>query len=180
MRRRLASLLILCTTVALGFGLSWNAMGLHDALQWQAKEMVAKLEAIPLKPTDRLTWVKGRPDARLSYYLNHDVEPLFTSLELAPRREGRRYVQTDILVEGGERILERLENDKGEYFIIDVDYWALLQEHFKPDAREIFRVEGPDANDVDDDWVVITRTDHAAAMQKDRSAEPTTQPGTQP
>lgn len=154
--QRAASILTLFVTVGLGFAWLWNALGQSRALQWQALEMVERIQASGIDASAPIVWVLGRPDSRLPYYLGRDVAPLFSELELAPRRKTRREVSEELLREGAQRLIQRLESGTRTYFLIDAEHWDLLREHRDPPARELFRVLGEEPAETDDDWVLIT------------------------
>jgi len=155
-QQRVASLLMLFASSALSFAWAWNALGQSHALQRQPDAMVAELKARSIGDGDRITWVVGRPDARIMYYLGRQIEPLFDPLEVSARREGRRSVPLEMIIEGETRMKRRLGSATEEYFIVDADYWDRFRGSTGGVAREVFRVCGEDHLDTDDDWVVIT------------------------
>jgi len=155
-RQRALSLALLHVCAALAFVGMWDGIGQARALQWQAYAMVETLREKSIGPEDRITWVVGRPDARLVYYLGREIQPLFSPLDLAAQRTGRRAIPRELLMAGAERLERRLESNEEEYFIIDAEIWDKMRHSLAPRAREVFRVLGDEQFDDDDDWVVIT------------------------
>ncbi|NOS99499.1 MAG: phospholipid carrier-dependent glycosyltransferase [Phycisphaerales bacterium] len=155
-RRRAFSLATLCVSSGLAFGITWDAIGLSRALNGQVDTMADQLRAESIGAEDRLTWVVGRPDARLAYSLGREIQPLFSPLEVAPFREGRATIPESLVTAGADRLRRLLAAAQEEYFIIDADFWDRLRQNDGLPAREVLRVPGDEIDDTDDDWVVIT------------------------
>lgn len=154
-KQRMLSLAILHVCIAISFILTWDGLGQSRAVGAQPIAMVEQLRAHSIDAADRITWVMGRPDARLIYYAGREIPPLFTTMELAPRRDGRKMVPRELLMEGVDRLTQRLSSQQEEYFIIDAKYWDQLCLFTNPPAREVLRVAGDDPKG-GEDWVVIT------------------------
>lgn len=155
-RQRLLSLAILHLFVGLAFASMWDALGQANALEWKTLAIVNELKAKSIGADDRLTSVRGRPDASLVYYTGRQIQSLYSDFEIAQRRVGRRAIPRELLLEGVARLKERLASHEEEYFILDLESWNKLQETFGVSAREVVRVLGEEPQDEEDDWVLIT------------------------
>jgi hypothetical protein len=161
---RVFSFVVLALAVAMGFAASWVMLGQGHVGQGRALAMVNQLHARSIGIDDKITWAVGRPDARVMYYGGMKVHPLFSPLEMASRRDGRRHVEADLLAEGEDRLRRLLSRkDSGEYVIIDAKYWDLLRERGTVSADELFRVGEPNREPGGDDWVVIANRRGAGA-----------------
>lgn len=155
-RQRGLALVLLLGFVVACFAWTWDALGRSKVLQSKAYTMIDELEKRSIGNDDRLTSVLGRPDARLVHYMERAIPPLFSDLEIRSRRTGRKRIPKKLLDEGLERLRRRLASPGEEYFLLDVESWGQLRDTFGISAREVFRVAGEDADETDDDWVVIT------------------------
>lgn len=155
--RRLLSLFVLQSTVAIAFALGWDTLGLTNASQRKFEDLVAGLNAHAVKQEDRITWIQGRPDARLIFYSGRNVVPLFNDSELAELRDGRQGVPELLMTEAIDRIHERLAGDTREYFVIESGWWDRLRDSQALPAREVFRVRGS-RNSGRDGLVVFTNS----------------------
>ncbi|MBI4718463.1 MAG: glycosyltransferase family 39 protein [Planctomycetes bacterium] len=140
---------------ALCFAWTWDTVGLGGAMDSRAFEMMKEVKHRALGPEDRFTWVIGRPDSRLMYYMGLNIDQLFSALELADRREGRQSVPPELEAEAMARLRTRLQSDRKEYFIIKGRYWDRLKDGLGVPVQMVFRVAG-EFGDPKDDWVVIT------------------------
>ncbi len=139
MQRQL-SLLILTVTPVLVFVWMWSALGRSDFAC--AEVRFARHVAQQVRDSDaRVTWAVGRPDARIPYYAGMRVYPLFTPMEMASRRRGREEVPHGVLLDGADKVMDRLESGRREYFILEADELATFREMFQPRYREVLRVE---------------------------------------
>jgi len=155
-RRRMLSLCALCLT-AMGSTLwSYDALGRSSLWQARSRRMIAEFQSREIGPEDRITWVAGRPNATVVFYLGRQIPPLFSAIELAPLRGSRKEVSPEVLVMAAERLNERLGSDKAEYFVLSGKHWNRLRDETEAPAREVFRIAGRDEADPEDDWVVIT------------------------
>ena len=153
-RQRVLSFVSLVVTVGLVFASSWVMLGQSRALQAKAFTMVEEIKAAGISTQDPITWVVGRPDTRLIYYLERPIKPLFTPLEVATRRDARSVVPQTLLLEGADRIRDRLASDQKEYFIIHGKYWERLLETIEVPPRKIARVPGKSGTGKD--WILFT------------------------
>lgn len=155
LRRRVLSLGTLLAGVTIVHGWMWIVVGRESKAHGEVAKMVAELHANRIGPEDRLTWVMGRPDSRLGYYLGRPIAPLFGVMELAELRDTRRKIPHALLLAGRDRLEHRLTGPEEEYFVIAARYWNLLRENSNMPARQVFRVPA-DSGDPRDDWVVFT------------------------
>jgi len=157
LRKRTTSFVVLLATSVLTFAWSWDSVGQRGVLNQRMVDLMKELQTTTIGPADHLTWVAGRPDARIIYYMGLDVRPLFTALELAPQRDGRRTVPKEVINKAMEVIGERLKSDRKEYFIVKGQYWDLLSSGINALASVICRVPG-EWNDPKDDWILFTNS----------------------
>ncbi len=151
-----ASLAGLVVTMTATYSLAWDAMGSMPILDVRLPRMVEQLAAHDITPNDQIIWLSGRPDARLAYYYGIQTERLFTALELAPVREGRRSA-SEALVERFAGEIERILNERpGSYFVVKGRYWDSIMHTKTLNVRMVFRVTGNPDLAGRDDWVVFT------------------------
>ena len=155
-KRRTVSLIALLTTMMLTFAWTWSAAGRDGMVDARIAGMVSQLRAHAIRPDTRLIWVTGRPDSRLAYYHGIQVDQLFSTLELAPRRKGRQTIPSAILSDAIEKIRGRIQDGRNELFVIKGQYWDRFKDELVFEARELFRVQAENS-DPRDDWVVIAQ-----------------------
>lgn len=155
-RRRVMSLAVLGLMTLTSYAWGFDALARSGFWQHEVREMVAQFRAHGIGPKDRITWVAGRPNASVAFYLGQEISPLFSPLELAPMRGNRREIARDLLVRGGERLVERLSSKQAEYFVISEKYWKQFKEEARPPAREVFRVSQGIPPKPGKDLIVIT------------------------
>ena len=165
-RARVLSFLLLQAAVAGAFAFGWDLLGVTNAPQRKAVELVQKLDEHHIGGNDRITWVHGRPDARVVYYSGRNITPLFDDSELASRREGRRGISEALISEGVERIQKRLISDKEEYFVIDTQGWEFFRARLSGAAREVFRIHGSQAARSEDGLLVFTNAWNTGEWEK--------------
>lgn len=153
--RRLLSFCALLAATAAVFGWCWFGLGQGVTDQSMARDTADALSAHRIDAKDPITWVRGRPDAALMYYLQRPIDPLFTDLELAAMRGDRLELPLELIEKSVSRLLARLSSEKREYFILRGSDWDALISVFKPPARILTRVRSAE-NPGPDDWVVIT------------------------
>jgi hypothetical protein len=169
-QRRKASLIALCMTSALTFSWTWSAIG-RSGFEGDVKILGDGLEALRVEGNDRITWVEGRPDARICFYTGLKINPLYTEMELAERRRGRLEVSEDLLMDAADRIIDRLKSDRKEYFIIEAEELGMMIQFFKVPHRIVLQVP-VDARHPNDTLVVITNDWNLAADQKQQVMDP--------
>jgi 4-amino-4-deoxy-L-arabinose transferase-like glycosyltransferase len=158
--RRQVSLIVLYVIPVLMFAWLWSALGRSEFGRGEAL-FAERFKALAIGPDAPITWAIGRPDARVSYYLGITIQPLYTPMELAARRRGRRGVPEDIIAEGARRIADRLASSRVEYFIFEADelymFGSLVIDGRSLRERyiEVLRVE-TDPSDRGEALVVIT------------------------
>lgn len=165
-KRRVLSLVVLQITVAFAFAFGWDVLGLSNGVQRKVAELVAQLDAHHIGGEDRITWVRGRPNAQIIYYSGRNIRPLFDDSELSARREGRQGVSEELMNEGIERIQNRLESDQEEYFIIDTEAWEILCARLPVQPREVFRVKPKNAGDHRGGLLVFTNAWNTGEWEK--------------
>jgi len=154
-QKRQASLLTLFVLPLMLFAWIWSSLG-RSHFEKAEVNLASQLKQLSIGANDKVTWALGRPDARLGYYAGFQINPLYSTLEMATRRRGRLEVPQDILLEGAGRIVERLESKQEEYFIFDdLDKLEMLKEFMRADYREVLRIQ-TDPDDPDEVLVVIT------------------------
>lgn len=139
-QRRQASLVVLFVLPVILFGWTWSALGRSDFAKAQVKTAQA-LKRLGIGENDRITNAVGRPDARLSYYLGTQVLSLYSPLEIAARRRGRLEAPLDLLLEGAQRIADRLNSERKEYFIFKAKELDTLKTFVPIEYTEVLRVE---------------------------------------
>jgi len=177
-QRRLASLLALCVMSVSVFAWTWSSLGRSDVGKSELK-MAEAMKRLSIGSNDRITRAVGRPDARISYYLGVNVNPLYSPLEMATRRRGRLEVPLEILIEGAARVADRLNSDQEEYFIFEAKELDMLQFLSPIEYREVLRVETEDDNP-DKAIILITNTWNTGEEEDLKAPTPTSSPTTQP
>jgi 4-amino-4-deoxy-L-arabinose transferase-like glycosyltransferase len=154
--RRMLSLCTLFLTTMGSFMWGYDALTRSSLWQAESRRIVAEFQARSIGPEDRITWVAGRPNATVAFYLGREIPPLFSAAEIAPMRGSRTEISRELLVKGANRLEERLSSDTPEYFVLKSRDWNRLRDAAEAPAREVFRTTGRDEEDTEDDWVVIT------------------------
>jgi len=155
---RASSFVVLLCTVGATFALSWNALGQQGMIDERAADLMAALDKTAIGPDDPITWVVGRPDARLMYYRHLNVRPLFTTLELAPKRKGRRGIPEWLIEDAMTKLRERLQSRDKEYFIIPGMFWDAYESKVSDLANIVCRVKSPFGKKGRNDIVVFTQS----------------------
>lgn len=167
LRHRATSLLALIGTVAATFTCAWDTMDGHEGMDRRAVVLMQEIRETAIAPGDRFTWVAGRPDARFMYYLNLDISPLFTALELAPKRTGRQDIPTWLATEALGEIRKRLGSNEKEYFVVQGRYWDALQTELADTATVICRATAEPAHPKYD-WILFTQSWNTAWKRPER------------
>ncbi len=153
--KRVLSFCSLLAATAAVFGWCWFGLGQGVTDQSLAREMAVALSKHSISRDDPITWVRGRPDAALMYYLERPIDPMFTDLELATMRGDRLELPPELVEKAVAKLLGRLSGEKKEYFILRGSDWEMLRSFFKPPGREVVRVTSAEKPGPDD-WVVVT------------------------
>jgi len=155
---RASSFVVLLCTVGATFAMSWNALGQQGMIDERAADLMAAIDETAIGPDDPITWVVGRPDARLMYYRHLNVRPLFTTLELAPKREGRRGIPEWLIEDAMTKLRERLQSHDKEYFIIPGAFWDGYGSKVSDLATVVCRVKSSFGKRGRNDIVVFTQS----------------------
>jgi len=152
--RRQGSLLILFVMPLALLAWTWSSVG-RSGLGTGELQLANRLKQCLIGGNDKITWPVGRPDARLGYYAGIQIRPLYSPLEMASRRRGRREVPQEILLEGASRIVDRLHSNQEEYFVFEADNLAMFESLMMVKYREVLRVQ-IDPDEPEEALVVIT------------------------
>lgn len=153
--RRGTSFLLLLITAAVTAGSAWQSLGGDVLTDRRVAGLIEGVRASAIDEDAVLVWVGGRPDARLMYYGGLKLRPVFSALELAPSREGRRAADRGLVDRMLTRIRGPFERGERQYVIVKGQYWDALHTRIDDVAQVEFRVSGDHGNP-GDDWVVLT------------------------
>lgn len=139
-KRRRASLgcLLLSGLALLVAG--WSGAGYMDRQDVQVPAVMAALDDLGVKPTDRVVQVDGRVDARFSFYAHREIERLFTPLELVELRPKRRELPAKLMKAAAARMDELLRSDRPTYFLMSEELFERVRGDFDLPAVELTRV----------------------------------------